>query len=133
MDSLNSKNIVLSLIPLRELVTFPSTVVPLLVGRRKSIESLKYAGDYSEGIIFLAVQENQLNENPNSKEVFKTGLVAKIEKEIRHETGNYRVMVKGLERARIIGSRALQLSQGAPTLIHIEDTFDFQPIKGIDS
>ncbi len=104
MDSISRKKIDLSIIPLRELVTFPSTIVPLLIGRQKSIDSLRFAVDNSEGMIFLAVQEDQLNEEPDTNDIFDIGIIARIEKEVKQDTGNYRILVKGLQRGRIYDS-----------------------------
>ncbi len=76
MDSLDQKDIDLSIIPLRELVTFPSTIVPLLIGRQKSIDALRYAVDKNDGIIFLSVQQDQLNEEPDANDIFDIGIIA---------------------------------------------------------
>jgi len=97
MDSLT-----LSVIPIRELVVFPATLVSLLIGRKKSIEALEFAIKKSDGIVFLAVQKEQFNESPDIDDIYKVGLIAKIEKHIKQDTGNYRVIIKGLDRGKII-------------------------------
>jgi ATP-dependent Lon protease len=94
----------LTVIPIREIVAFPSTVVPFLIGRQKSIEALKFALEHTDGMIFLAVQRDQLDENPSLKSLYRVGLIAKIVKHIKQDSGNYRVMIKGLERAKLLSS-----------------------------
>ena len=59
MDSVKNKKLTLPLIPLRELVTFPSTIIPILVGREKSINSLKNSVEKYNKLIFLSDQKNQ--------------------------------------------------------------------------
>ena len=64
MDRLNSKELILPLIPLRELVSFPNVIVPILVGRDKSVNALKASLNTYGGYIFLAAQKNQVTEAP---------------------------------------------------------------------
>ena len=80
MDSLKKKGITLPLIPLRELVTYPSTIIPILVGRERSINSLKYAQKKYNNYIFLSVQKNQISEVPDKNEIYGIGVVARIER-----------------------------------------------------
>ena len=101
MDSLKKKEYVLPLIPLRELVTFPSTIIPILVGREKSINSLKYSIDKYDHFIFLSVQKNQLSEIPSPEEIHQIGVIARIEKSAEQNNGSFRVVIQGLERGRI--------------------------------
>ena len=101
MDSLKKKEFILPLIPLRELVTFPSTIIPILVGREQSINSLKYAIEKYDNFIFLSVQKNQLSENPNPEEIHEVGVIARIEKSAEQNNGSYRVVIQGLERGRV--------------------------------
>jgi len=103
MDSLDhTKFPIISLIPLRELIAFPSTIISLLIGRKKSINSLEYALDRQEGLIFFGIQKDQLEESPSLNSIHRIGLVARIEKKSNQEAGKYRVIIKGLERGRIL-------------------------------
>lgn len=95
------KEIILPLIPLRELVAFPSAIIPILVGRERSINALKYGGEYYNGFLFLSVQKNQITESPTFKEIAEIGIIARIERSAEQENGSFRVIVHGLERARI--------------------------------
>ena len=102
MDRLNSKELVLPLIPLRELVAFPTVIVPILVGRDQSIHALKAALSQYDGYLFLAAQKNQVTETPLSEEVYETGTIAKIEKSAEQSNGSYRIVIQGLKRGRIL-------------------------------
>lgn len=101
MDRIKRQNIILPLIPLREVVTFPAAIVPILVGRERSINALKYSMEYYNNFLFLSVQKNQITETPDSQEVAEIGVIAKIERSAEQENGSFRVIIHGLERARI--------------------------------
>ena len=101
MDSLTKKGIVLPLIPLREMVTFPAAIVPILVGREKSINALKSSLERYNGFIFLSVQKDQLSENPEEGGIYRVGVIARIEKSAEQNNGSYRVIIQGLERGKI--------------------------------
>ncbi|MGE5340460.1 MAG: endopeptidase La [Candidatus Omnitrophota bacterium] len=98
---MKQKGIILPLIPLRELVTFPSSIVPVLVGREKSINALKYSRKYYNNFVVLSVQKNQITENPAVNEIAEIGIIARVERSAEQENGSYRIIIHGLERARI--------------------------------
>ena len=101
MDSLNSENIKIPLIPLRELVTFPSTIIPILVGREKSINALKISKKLYGNYIFLSVQTNQISDDPDENEISRLGILAKIEKINEQKNGSYRVIIHGIQRGKV--------------------------------
>jgi ATP-dependent Lon protease len=102
MDRLNAKELVLPLIPLRELVAFPTVIVPILVGRDKSVYALKASLSQYGGYLFLAAQKNQVTETPLPEEMYETGTIAKIEKSAEQSNGSYRIVIQGLKRGRIL-------------------------------
>ncbi len=101
MDSLKFEEIKVPLIPLRELVSFPSTIIPILVGREKSIFALKISKKMYGNYIFLSVQSNQINDNPGEEEINKIGILAKIEKINEQKNGSFRVIIHGIQRGKI--------------------------------
>jgi ATP-dependent Lon protease len=101
MDRLNSKELILPLIPLRELVAFPNVIVPILVGRDKSVNALKASQSQYGGYIFLAAQKNQVTESPVIEEIYEIGTIAKIEKSAEQNNGSFRLVVQGLKRGQI--------------------------------
>jgi ATP-dependent Lon protease len=101
MDRLNRQNVILPLIPLREVVTFPAGIVPILVGRERSLNALKYSMEYYNNFLFLSVQKNQVTQQPQVHEIAEVGVIARIERSAEQENGSFRVIIHGLERARI--------------------------------
>jgi ATP-dependent Lon protease len=93
-------NIVLPLLPLRELLVFPHTVVPLFVGREKSIKALDEAMSKNREI-FLAAQKQPKSNDPRSDEIFDFGTVAHILQLLRLPDGTVKILVEGKNRARI--------------------------------
>jgi len=91
----------LPLIPLREVIVFPSTFVPFLVGRYSSLSALKYAEKRGEKI-FLATQINPSIDLPKPEDIYTVGVEAKIVQTADGEEGNKKLIVEGTNRYRII-------------------------------
>jgi ATP-dependent Lon protease len=89
------------LLPLRDILVFPSTVVPLFVGRDKSIQALEHAMTGNKEIL-LAAQIKAKTNDPNPDEIFKIGTVSTILQLLRLPDGTVKVLVEGQRRARII-------------------------------
>ncbi|HLR75052.1 MAG TPA: endopeptidase La, partial [Virgibacillus sp.] len=89
------------LLPLRGLLVFPSMVLHLDVGREKSVSALEKAmmGDQT---IFLAAQKKVGLNNPEPKEIYRIGTLAKIKQMLKLPNGTVRVLVEGLYRGEII-------------------------------
>jgi len=101
MDRIKKKNVILPLIPLREVVSFPSAIIPILVGRGRSIDALKYSRERYNNFVFLSVQKNQVSENPTALEISEIGIIARVEKSAEQNNGSFRVIIQGMERAVI--------------------------------
>lgn len=91
----------LPLLPLRGLLVFPSMVLHLDVGRKKSIAALEKAM-MGEQNIFLAAQKKISVEEPKTDEVYRVGTIAKVKQMLKLPNGTIRVLVEGLERGEII-------------------------------
>lgn len=89
------------LIPLRDLVVFPATLVPFIVGRSSSIQALEKAAE-KDKMIFLAAQMDASVDNPTPKDVYSVGVTAKIIRTIKSDERNMKVIVEGKSRARIV-------------------------------
>jgi len=89
------------LIPLRDLVVFPSTLVPFIVGRSSSIQALEKAAE-KDKMIFLAAQMDASVDNPTPKDIYSVGVTAKIIRTIKSDDRNMKVIVEGKSRARIV-------------------------------
>lgn len=91
---------VMPLLPLRDVVVYPQIVQPLFVGRAKSIKALEIAMS-SNKQVFLVAQKNPLEDEPTEKGLFEVGTVSTILQLIRLPDGTVKVLVEGLERAKI--------------------------------
>lgn len=88
------------LLPLRDILVFPSTVVPLFVGRDKSILALEQAMAGSKEI-FLAAQMKARTNDPTADDIYKVGTISIIRNMLRLPDGTVKVLVDGQRRARI--------------------------------
>jgi len=93
------KNI--ALIPLRDIVVFPSTLVPFIIGRPSSIQALEMATEKDKRV-FLTAQMDANLDNPTPKDMYSVGVIAKIIRSIKMDDKNVKVIVEGRKRARII-------------------------------
>lgn len=89
------------LLPLRDIIVFPYMVVPLFVGREKSINALEEAMN-SEKDILLAAQINAKTNDPKAEDIYKVGTLATIIQLLRLPDGTVKVLVEGRRRAKII-------------------------------
>ncbi len=90
----------LPLVPLRDIVVYPYMVVPLFVGREKSIQALEKAMT-EDKIIFLATQKKPKIDNPNPEDIFEIGTVAEILQVLKLPDGAIKLLVEGLSRGKI--------------------------------
>lgn len=92
--------VALPLLPLRDIVVFPSMVVPLFVGRDKSVNALERAMA-TDKRIFLSAQTKAKTDNPGESDIYRVGTVANILQILRLPDGTVKVLVEGDIRARI--------------------------------
>lgn len=90
----------LPLLPLRDVVVFPHMVIPLFVGRAKSIKALEVAME-SERRIMLVAQKTAAKDEPSSSDMFEMGCVATILQLLKLPDGTVKVLVEGLQRAKV--------------------------------
>ncbi len=89
-------------VPLREVVVFPHMVVPLFVGRPRSIAALEYAMSEGRGIFLVAQREAKVEE-PTRADVFDVGTVSRILQLLRLPDGTVKALMEGRQRGRIAG------------------------------
>jgi ATP-dependent Lon protease len=89
---------ILPFIGLRDMIIFPYTVKPFMVGRKTSMAAIEEAMQGSQRV-FLLLQKDASVEIPRSNDVYKTGVIAKIVNMIRLPNGHSKLLVEGLERA----------------------------------
>jgi ATP-dependent Lon protease len=90
----------LPLLPLRDVVVFPHMVIPLFVGRAKSIKALEVAME-SERRIMLVAQKTAAKDEPSPSDMFEMGCVATILQLLKLPDGTVKVLVEGLQRAKV--------------------------------
>ncbi len=91
----------LPMIPLRDLVVFPSTLVPFIIGRASSIQAMERASSQDK-MIFLSAQMDASLDNPRAVDIYSMGIVAKIIRVVKMDEKNMKVIVEGKKRARIV-------------------------------
>jgi len=94
--------VLLPLLPLRDIVVFPGMVVPLFVGRDKSVNALEKAMG-TDKKVFLASQKKAKTDNPGEGDIHKVGTLANILQLLRLPDGTVKVLVEGESRCRILG------------------------------
>ncbi|MGE5753102.1 MAG: LON peptidase substrate-binding domain-containing protein, partial [Deltaproteobacteria bacterium] len=92
---------ILPLLPLRDIVVFPHMVVPLFVGRDKSIAALEAALSLDR-LIFLAAQQDASTNEPSEGDIHRFGTVSHIIQLLKLPDGTVKVLVEGRERARVV-------------------------------
>jgi len=92
------------LLPLRDIVVFPGMVVPLFVGRDKSVAALEAAMEASKDI-FLLAQLDPGCDDPQGDDLYDVGVIAQVLQLLKLPDGTVRVLVEGSSRARLAGIR----------------------------
>ena len=95
----NKKNIA-AVLPLRDVVVFPGMVVPLFVGRPKSIKALESAMKNSDPIILVA-QKTAETDDPKSTDIYQTGTLSTILQMVKLQDGTHKVLIEGSQRVSI--------------------------------
>jgi ATP-dependent Lon protease len=91
----------LPLLPLRDVVVFPHMVIPLFVGRPKSIKALDVAMDAGKHILLVA-QKQAAKDDPVAEDLYDIGSVATVLQMLKLPDGTVKVLVEGTQRARIV-------------------------------
>ena len=89
------------LLPLRDVVVYPHMVVPLFVGREKSILALEHAMENDKQIILVA-QKNPSEDDPLLDDIYKVGTFATILQMLKLPDGTLKVLVEGLNRVELL-------------------------------
>src|SRR5512137_2785978 len=90
----------LPLLPLRDVVVFPHMVIPLFVGRPKSIKALEMAMESGKNILLLA-QKSAAKDEPEPDDLYRIGCLANILQMLKLPDGTVKVLVEGTQRARV--------------------------------
>ena len=91
---------VLSVLPLRDIVVFPHMIVPLFVGREKSVRALESVMKEDKQILLVA-QKNAQQDDPGTDDIYQVGTVSTVLQLLKLPDGTVKVLVEGVRRARI--------------------------------
>ncbi len=91
----------LPMVPLRDIVVFPNTMVPFVVGRKSSLLAVERALD-ADKRLFLATQRNAKDDDPGPNDVNSVGSIATIVQHLKLPNGNVKLLVEGVERCRVL-------------------------------
>ncbi len=99
-----AKTIQAPLIPIRDVVVFPHTMFPFIIGRDSSIKALEYALKH-ERQLFLATQKDPTIDDPKPEDIFDVGTLTLVIQNLKLPEGNIKVLVEGLRRGRVLSIR----------------------------
>ncbi|MCP4628276.1 MAG: endopeptidase La [bacterium] len=91
---------IIPLMPVRDVVVFTDMVLPLFVGREKSVRAVQEAVA-KDGYLFLATQKDPAIENPNTEEIFNTGTISRVLRMLKLPDGNVKILIQGFAKAKI--------------------------------
>ena len=111
----------LPLLPLRDVVVFPHMVIPLFVGRPKSIKALETAMEAGKSILLVA-QKSAAKDEPSAEDLYEIGCMANILQMLKLPDGTIKVLVEGVQRARIDSVEDLRtLFMAKSTLVPVDE------------
>ncbi|MFA5825641.1 MAG: endopeptidase La [Gallionellaceae bacterium] len=100
-DPITSEISLLPLLPLRDVVVFPHMVIPLFVGRAKSIKALETAMEAGKSIVLVA-QKSAAKDEPAIEDMYRIGSIANILQMLKLPDGTVKVLVEGTQRAKVL-------------------------------
>jgi len=116
------------LLPLRDIVIFPSMVVPLFVGREKSIKALQEAMKSDKSVVLVA-QKNSEVDDPKEKDLYSYGCLSKVLQLLKLPDGTVKVLIEGQKRVKILNLKKISVDYLNCDLQIVEDT---NQSKGLD-
>ena len=91
----------LPLIPLRDVVVYPEMVIPLFVGRDKSIAAIEAAAEFTNKQLLLVAQREAQTNDPSNDDLYSVGTLANILQMLKLPDGTLKILVEGQDRVRI--------------------------------
>jgi ATP-dependent Lon protease len=92
----------LPMIPLRDIIAFPHIVMPLIVGRPKSIKALDEALTSDDKLVFLPSQKNSRVNDPKEEDIYQVGTICRIKGHQKIPNENRKIVVEGVQRGKIV-------------------------------
>jgi len=95
-------NGLLPVLPLRDVVVYPHLVIPLFVGRTKSVKALEIASEGNKQILLVA-QKSANKDEPDANDLYEVGTIATVLQMLKLPDGTVKVLVEGVQRAKVSG------------------------------
>jgi ATP-dependent Lon protease len=121
----------LPVVALRDLVIFPYIVLPILIGRRRSVAALEEAQESDDHLVLLVAQKDPGVDDPGAGELFRIGTVARLVQVSQLPDGTSRVVLEGLGRARV--RRLTTTTEALRATVEPFVTRETEPEGGLDS
>src|SRR5690554_7089613 len=121
----------LPLLPLRDVVVFPHMVIPLFVGRPKSIKALEVAME-SDKAILLVAQRSAAKDEPSADDLYDVGCVANVLQMLKLPDGTIKVLVEGVHRAHVLAvddAEECFVARVAPVVVTDGGTTEVEAIR----
>src|SRR3990167_5540635 len=91
----------LPVLPLRDVVVYPHMIIPLFVGRGKSIRALEESLNTNKQVLLVSQRDPALDD-PKEKDLYKVGAISTVLQLLKLPDGTVKVLVEGVQRARVI-------------------------------
>ncbi|HZV62182.1 MAG TPA: endopeptidase La [Methylophilaceae bacterium] len=101
LPAFSSESGMLPLLPLRDVVVYPHLVIPLFVGRAKSVKALELASEEGKQILLVA-QKSPNKDEPDASDLYEVGTIATVLQMLKLPDGTVKVLVEGVHRARVL-------------------------------
>ncbi len=124
---LSPQNKTVAVLPLRDVVVFPNMVIPLFVGREKSIVALDRAMDSGKEILLLA-QKDAVDDDPVKDDLYTVGTMASILQLLKLPDGTVKVLVEGGDRTRVI-----EFTETAECFMAVPERIEIVDLSGEDA
>ena len=118
----------LPMLTLKDAVVFPRMVVPLFIGRERSLETVEISLNENTPIFLVTQQDPEMDE-PDPKNLYKIGTIAKIVNALRLPDGNMKIIVEGLGRGSVKSFRMRKENRALVTPIHSQLPKDLNNLK----
>ncbi len=101
MTEIQQINILIPVLPLRDVVVYPNMVIPLFVGRERSVDALDAAMKDNKQILLVAQKEAEVDE-PDISDLYEVGTLANILQMLKLPDGTVKVLVEGVQRSKVV-------------------------------
>jgi ATP-dependent Lon protease len=101
MTEIQEINVLIPVLPLRDVVVYPNMVIPLFVGREKSVDALDAAMKDNKQILLVAQKEAEVDE-PEIADLYEVGTLANILQMLKLPDGTVKVLVEGIQRSKVL-------------------------------